>query len=241
MERIVTTMRIETKLAGSIGLLVLLLVGITAVTSYQIHSINSEVGEIVDDRAVTMALTNDLSQTANRQARMLRNALIGHKDTEEVRSALAAVDKAVTDNNATLAALDKTIRTPDGRQLYQAVIDARVPYAKGRNEVVQLLRAGNADEAGAHLLKSVRPAQNRYLEAIDKLAQSQARLMAEASVRAKARGAQAVQTALAVAALAVLVAVGAAAVVTRSLLAQLGAARRAEAHLDSARPATPVA
>ena len=215
-------MRISTRLAASFGLLVALLVGTTAVTSVSISGINADVAEIIDDRAVKVALATDLDQSVTLQARYLRDALIGHRDPDLVRSALDKVAAAAAANGATRDKLEKAINTQTGRALFQAVLDTRGPYAKERDTVVQLLRDGKPDEAGAHLLKALRPAQDAYLQAIDAFALATGKLMVEAGESAKARGTQAVRTALAVAGLAVLLAIGVAVAITRSLVRQLG-------------------
>ncbi len=217
-----TNLKTSTKLACSFGLIVMLLLVITVVTTLRIQSINERIADIVDDRAVKVALATDLDQATNVQARYLRNALIGHKDPEEVRSSLGRVEKAVAENSASLAKLEKMINTPIGHKLFKAMVDTRGPYGKGRDEVIAMLKAGQAEEAGTHLLKTVRPAQNEFLAAIDAFSVAQSKLMAESGEKAKAEGAAAIRINLTLAALAALLAAGVGYGITRSFTRQLG-------------------
>ena len=211
-----------TQLACSYALIVALLFAITLLTTLRIQSINERIVDVIDDRAVKVELATDLDQAANLQAHFVRNAIIGAKDPEEVRSSLERVEKSAAENTATLAKLEKMINTPIGQKLFKAVTDARGPYAKARGEAIALLKEGKVEEAGVHLLKNARPAQNAYLEAIDAFSQAQGKLMRESGEKAKAEGAAAIRINLALAALAAVLAAGVGFVVTRSLTRQLG-------------------
>ncbi|HWH82687.1 MAG TPA: methyl-accepting chemotaxis protein [Burkholderiaceae bacterium] len=223
-----------TKLACSFGLIVALLLLITAVTTLRIQAVNQRIVDIVDDRAIKVALATDLDQASNAQARYVRNAIIGHKDAEEVRTSLERVEKASAENAETLAKLEKTLNTPTGQKLFKAILDARGPYAKGRSEVIAMLRAGKVEEAGAHLLKTVRPAQDEFLAAIDAFSVLQSKLMTESGEQAKAEGAATIRINLAIAALAALLGAGIGYVVTRSLTRQLGGEPAAARDIASA-------
>ncbi len=216
------SMKIGTKLAGGFGLLVALLLAVTAVTVWRIQIINSHIAEILDDRAVKVALATDAEEATNRQARAIRNVIIGHKDADEVRTSLESIQKTSADVTAILAKLEPMINTEDGRKLFKAIVDARVPYTKGRDETLALAQAGKVEEAGVHLLKTVRPAQNAYLDAVEAYLAEQHRLMTQAGVDVKAEGASIVKAVLAMALLATLLAAVVAFAITRSITRQLG-------------------
>jgi methyl-accepting chemotaxis protein len=215
-------MRTGTKLTCGFALFVALLLLTTVLTTLRIQAINARIAEIVDDRTVKVAMATDLDQASNAQARYLRNALIGYKDADEVRNSLEQVAKAVAENSATLAKLEKMINTPVGQTLFKAMVQARAGYAKGRNEVIALLQAGKVEEAGTFLLKTARPAQNEYLAAIDAFSVRQSKMLADSGEQAKAEGSAAIRTSLAIAALATLLAAVVGWAITRSLMRQLG-------------------
>ncbi len=216
------SLKTGTKLAFSFGLIVVLLLVISVVTTLRIQAINERIADIIDDRAVKVALAADLNQRVSAQLLGLRSAIMAREDQEEVRNALSGVDKAVAENTEILARLEKMINTPIGQKLFKAMVDARGPYGKGRNEVIAMIKAGKVEEAAIHLLKTVRPAQNEFLATIDAFSVAQRKLMAESGEKAKAEGATAIRTNLAVAALAALLAAGVGYGITRSLTRQLG-------------------
>jgi len=123
-----SNMKTRTKLACSFGVIVVLFFVIAAVTTLRIHAINERIVDIVDDRAVKVSLATDMDQSANQQARFIRNALIGYKDAEEVRSSLERVEKVEVESTETLAKLaklEKMSNTPVGLKLFTAMVDAR--------------------------------------------------------------------------------------------------------------------
>jgi NAD(P)-dependent dehydrogenase (short-subunit alcohol dehydrogenase family) len=124
-----SNLKTGTKLACSLGLIVALLLVITVVTTIRIQAINERIVDIVDDRAVKVSLATDLEQATNVQARVLRNALIGHKDADEVRISLERIQKAADENTETLAKLEKMINAPIGQKSIQAHLDAAVAAA----------------------------------------------------------------------------------------------------------------
>ena len=211
-----------TKLACSFGLMVVLLLVITVVATLRIQAINERIVHIVDDRAVKVALATNLDQATNVQARSLRNAIIGHADPEEVRVSLEQVANATAENTLTLATLEKMLDTPAGKKLFQVIVDARGPYSAGRNQTIAMLKAGRAEEAGAYLLKTVRPAQTTFLAAIDAFSEAQSKLLVESGELAKAEGVVAIRINLAIAAFAALLGAAVGFGVTRSLSRQLG-------------------
>ena len=93
-------MKTGSKLAGGFGLLVLLLLALTATAVWRIQSINQHAAEIVDERAVKVALATDIDQAINLQARAVRNLIIGHQDPAEVRSSLERIQKSSADTTA---------------------------------------------------------------------------------------------------------------------------------------------
>ena len=78
-------MKVSTKLALGFGLMVMLLVIVTVFTASRIRAINEDIANIVDDRAVKVALASDVDRLVNQNARFIRDALIHSKEPEEVR------------------------------------------------------------------------------------------------------------------------------------------------------------
>ncbi|MBY0466354.1 MAG: MCP four helix bundle domain-containing protein, partial [Burkholderiales bacterium] len=217
-----SNMKVGVKLALSFGVILVLMLVTAGTATWRIQQINQRVTDIVDDRAVKVNLAAELDHGVNVQARYLRNAIIGYKDPEELSSSLKKVEKSVSDNTETLAKLEKMINTPIGRKLFDAMIASRAPYAKARNEAIELLKAGNAEEAGQYVLKTLRPVQNDLIAAIAAFSDAQQKLMVTSGAEAKADGEAAINICLSISALALLTATGLGFALTRSLTTQLG-------------------
>ena len=217
-----STLKIRTKLTLAFGTVLALLAIVSATSTLRIQAINSRVTEIIDDHYAKISMATDLDQAAGVQARYLRNAIIGQKVPEVVRSSLERVDKSAAENSATLDKLRPMIRTPKGKELLAAIEAARGPYASGRAEVIRLLKDGKADEAGGYVLQALQPVQEKYLLAIVAFADFQAQAMAKLGDEATAEGAAAIRLNLFLAGFAALVAIALATVITRSLTRQLG-------------------
>jgi methyl-accepting chemotaxis protein len=218
-----SAMKVATKLRLGFGGVLALLGIVVGVALVKVQGINAQIVEMADQRYANIALLTDMSETLGLQARNLRNAVIAANDAEELRLALDSVAKTSEENNAAMARLDQVIVSPEARELFRKLADSRAAYGQARDEIVSLVRTGNAGAAGVYLLKTARPAQNDYFGALEVLVKYQTALMQQAGEQAKALGADAVKTTLALALLAGVLALAAGVVITRDLLRQLGA------------------
>jgi methyl-accepting chemotaxis protein len=215
-------MKVSTKLVFGFGVVVALLIVVTVFTALRIRAINDDIANIVDDRAVKVALASDIDRAVNRNARFIRDALIHSKEPEEVRKALALVEQTIAENTATLAKLEKMINTPTGKKLFDAMLAARAPYGRARNDVIALIKEGKDEEAANQLLHVVRPAQEEFLASITAFSQAQSELLQKAGDKAEKGGAEAIQLSVAVTAAAIALAMVVAYILARSLRRQLG-------------------
>ncbi|BDT73388.1 hypothetical protein os4_29370 [Comamonadaceae bacterium OS-4] len=215
-------MKVSTKLALGFGLMVMLLVAVTVFTASRIRAINDDIANIVDDRAVKVALASDVDRLVNHNARFIRDALIHSKEPEEVRKSLALVEQTIDENTAKLAKLEGMINTPIGKKLFDAMVAARAPYGRARNEVIALIKAGRTEDAANHLVHVLRPAQEEFLASIAAFSQAQSQLLQKAGDDAEQEGADAIQLSLAVTAAAVALALVVGYLLARSLSRQLG-------------------
>ncbi len=215
-------MKVGTKLLFSFGILVALLVAIGAMAAWQISSINDKITQILDDRYAKVILATGIDQAVNLQARNLRNAIIGAKDPEEVSRTLAKVDQGVATNNELMAKLPKSINTPKGRELFDAMKVTREKYVEARTEAIRLLKEGKAEEAGAYVLKNVRPPQDAFFTAIEAMVVYQTGKMTQEGEEAKAAGKSAIQMIAMTGLIAAIAAIAMAIAITRNLTRQLG-------------------
>jgi methyl-accepting chemotaxis protein len=167
-------------------------------------------------------LAADVDRAVNRNARFIRDALINSKEPEEVRKSLALVEQTIAENTATLAKLEKIINTPIGKKLLDAMLAARAPYSRVRNDVIALIREGKTEEAANQLLHVVRPAQEEFLASITAFSQAQSEMLQKAGDKAEKEGAEAIQLSVTVTVAAIALAMVVGYILSRSLSRQLG-------------------
>ncbi|MBW8758103.1 MAG: MCP four helix bundle domain-containing protein [Burkholderiales bacterium] len=207
---------IGTRLAIGFAAVIALLVTMAAVGISRIEAVDANTDVIVNDRYVKISLANLIQDKVNLRSRALRTALIA-TDPEVIKEELAkavSVGPVVED---ALAKLQATIRTADGTAALKRALETRKPFIDSSNRLADLALAGRRDEAASFLLKSVIPAQNDYLAALDGLVDSQVKGMHgfAADAAAQARGATLLMIALSATATLLAAALGFA--ITRSI------------------------
>eukprot|EP01030_Chromulinospumella_sphaerica_P015770 gene15770-15587_t len=214
--------KVSTKLATGFGLLIVLLLCISGVSTYRIAHINESLNRILDDRLVKVNAATDLDQAINMQVRNLRGAVIGMEAPEELKYSLSRVEKGEKAAQVALAQLKRMVVGPKGLALLQPIEKELLNFDLAKNESLKLVQNGQKQEAGQYLLKHVRGPQNNALAAIDAMIAYQSDALTQEGIAAKADGATAIQTTVALALIAVVAALIVATLITRSLTRQLG-------------------
>jgi methyl-accepting chemotaxis protein len=214
----IKNLKIGARLAVGFGFVLVLLIAIAYVAITRINSLNAATDEIVKDRYVKVNLATTIRGGVNVQARFLRNAIIGAKDPAEVKSSLAMMDEAVKKNGELMEQL-KAILNPNskGEALYKAIVETRAAYGQARNTTVKLLLDGKADEAGAYLLKELRPPQNAFFDAVAAMADFQDAQMKTLGEQAEAQGRAAITLTVALSIAAAIAAIVIGLFITRSI------------------------
>jgi methyl-accepting chemotaxis protein len=217
-EILMKNLKIGTRLGLGFGVVLLLLIAVAFIAITRIHSINDSTKAMVEDRYAKIKMATTIRAGVNVQARFLRNAIIGASDPAEVKSSLEKLDAAVKNNGELMDKLKPMINTPKGETLYKAMVDTRAAYGQSRDIVVKLLRDGKAQEAGAYLLKELRPPQNAFFDAVAAMADFQDQKMQEEAQKAAADGSAAVTMTLVLSVIAVIAALAIGYVITRSII-----------------------
>jgi len=210
-------LKIGARLAWGFGLVLVLLGVIAGLAVQRIHALDLAIDSVVNDRYAKVTLVQDVQEQLNAQAAMLRDAVLGAKDAELLKTTLAQIQKATDSNTASMDKLKTLITNAEAETLFKSVGDTRARYGQARAEVLKLVADGKADEAGAFLLKSVRGPQVEYSAAIGKLADFQSQLMDADSKQADAAGRAAIVLTLALAGVALVLGAGIAFVTARSI------------------------
>jgi methyl-accepting chemotaxis protein len=217
------SMKVATKLALSYGVLVGLIAVVAAVCVLRFHAISARVGNIVDERYYRVTLIGAIADGANAQARFIRNTVLAQKDPEQSADAAKNLAQNIQATDDAIAKFGKTVTLPRTRELFDAMTAAGAKFYKDRDEVVKLMKAGDADAAAHTLLVTMRPTQRAFFAAIGDLTKYQSGLITSEGQAARDEGQAAIVITLSIAGLAVAAAVLMAVLITRGLVRQLGA------------------
>jgi len=216
-------MKVATKLALSYGLLVGLIVVVAAVCALRFQAIDARVANIVDERYYRVQKITAIAESANAQARFIRNTVIAAKDPEQTADAFKNLEANARATDEGIAEFDKHVDLAKGRELVDAMLAARGKFYKDRDEVVRLVKAGQVDDAAHTLLITMRPSQRAFFATIGDITRLQTAIMTAEGQAARDDGHAAIVVTLILAALSVIAASAMAATITRGLVRQLGA------------------
>jgi methyl-accepting chemotaxis protein len=209
----------------------------------QFMAVNSELDLMVEDRMVKVEQLTLLRDNAYEVSQSVRD-IIMLSDGAAKRKELEDVQAARARNGELVKKLEESIQSEKGRALLQAAATARSPYNASVQRVVDLAMNNDADAARDLLLTETREAQAKYFSAVEALIIFQKELMQTAAKGTDAKVAFAAVAVLVAAAMAALLGVGMAVVITRSVVLPIqqavGAAETVAAgdlrvHLDTSR------
>jgi len=218
-----TTMKVSTKLALSYGLLVGLIIVVAAVCTLRFQAINERIADIVDQRYYRVTLLNAIAESANAQARFIRNTVLSVTNAEQSADAHRNLKENAKATDDAIEAFRKLITLPRTRELFDAMLVERAKFYRDRDEVQRLADAGRVDEAAHTLLITMRPTQRAFFASIGALVKYQSALITDEGRQAREDARAAMVATLALAAIAALAASLMAVLITRGLARQLGA------------------
>ncbi|TQK07329.1 methyl-accepting chemotaxis protein [Herbaspirillum sp. SJZ107] len=218
-------MRVGTRLALGYGLVFCLLGGIVATGVFKMQQMQARTATITDVNNVQITLIGKMQDSISDRMIALRNlALLTdmnamRPEAQRIRDLEAAYKDA-------MAQLGKTFEdpatTPEEKAFFRQLQEQEHAVLPLMAEAEKLGLANNADEATPLLMNKVGPLQAAWLDTMNKLARWEEKLNNDAALDSREAYHSAVTTMLLLAAIAVVVGVGSALLVSRSLLKQLG-------------------
>ncbi|MGB9991364.1 methyl-accepting chemotaxis protein [Massilia sp. SM-13] len=169
-------LRIGQRLALSFGAVI---VAMTALGAMRTAGMVETIRFLKDDSYQQTVQAHIAKDELNRIARSMRNALL----MDDAKEALEEIDKIADSSRKISAALDRLAAdNTDGEsgRLFREVLAARESFVAERGRFLDLLKAGNKDQARLHLLGTLRPIQLAYMATLDKFVERQSLEMKEA-------------------------------------------------------------
>ena len=224
-----STFTIGRRLGLGFSLIIALLLAIAALSYIRLQGLSDEVHALNSDRYPKTVLIHSVKDQLNETARSLRNLLL-LTDPAELDKEYAQIDKNSRNNNESLAKLDKMIKSPQGRAMFDAISAQRAAFNTERNAFIDMVRGQRKEEALTQLTGRLRPVQLEYMTQLDKLIAWQSDMMVKSGAQSEeaAASARLLVLVLAIAAAVMSIVIGFIATrsITRPLAEAVGVARR---------------
>jgi len=218
-----SNLRIGTRLGGGFGLLLVLLVGLVALSLQALVESEQAGDRLIDQEWAKAQALADLDAGARGNALATTELFFARTPDQaaQVRSRIAANRQAVT--NA-LAQLDKLVEPGDARRLLDRLQTERTAYVASFTAVSAALDAGQRDAAEQRLQDETLPRIRSMQQTVDALQASQQQLVGALRSALNAHQARQRQLLLAGGVLALVLGAGLAWAITRSITRPIGQA-----------------
>ena len=177
-------MKISTRLSLGFGLVLALLVLVAGTSLIRLGDFNRSLEGLATERIPLVIASSQAVQILLQTARSTRNVLI-LDDEKQVKEELAAVRTNQEMMKEQMIILERRAVHGREKELFQAITEAQRAYQPHEDEFLKIAERGDYSSAKDVLLARVRPAQYRYIQAIEDLSSHEAALSAEDAKRAE--------------------------------------------------------
>ncbi|MBW8896997.1 MAG: MCP four helix bundle domain-containing protein [Massilia sp.] len=217
-------MKVGVRLGLGFALVLVLLVMVTVVGILRMAQIQNRLDHVVNVNNVVTRLVVDMRNNVSERVTSLRTLTL-MTDPSDMEPELNRFKEQTAKYDALqgkLAAKFSEEATAEEKALLNQVKEAEGAAMPAIAKASALYLANNAMDATRVMVKEIRPAQKKWLEALDQLGKLEDRLNSQTQADAEAAFASARNFMLVLLALAVAMGIVAATVITRGLLKQLG-------------------
>ncbi|MES2128179.1 MAG: methyl-accepting chemotaxis protein [Pseudomonadota bacterium] len=179
----IADVKIGQRLTISFALTTGMLAVVVAVGATRLGLTSREIDVTVNDRYAKISELNIAKNKIDLQARHLANALL--VDDAAAKADMDQAEQIARDVGARLDKLGETLQLPAAQTLLRDIGAARNGFSPQRDKVIRLIREGKRDDAIAALQTELRPSQQAYMDALDKLIAFQVEQMQSSGNEAK--------------------------------------------------------
>ncbi|HEX7641417.1 MAG TPA: methyl-accepting chemotaxis protein [Burkholderiaceae bacterium] len=214
-------LKVSHRLTLGFGVLIVLLTGSLAFAVVQMSDINQAVQVLTEDRMPKVNLANKWTMALLESARHERNMLIvdGPEAIQKEMEGLQEYQKIRVESKEQL---EKTVVLAKGKVLLNEAIEARNQFVPAEQEFIRLIKAGDKEAAKEVMLQKMKASQLLNIQALEKLAAFEQSAAREDGENAAKQYATSRTLIMGLIVLSILIGVGSAVAIARSLLAQLG-------------------
>ncbi len=157
--------KIKTRLFIGFGLLILFASIISLIAFLSISALSNDINDLAKKRIPETVASGNIAGALSHATVNLQKAFLT-EDEETMQKSISDMletRKTITDN---FNYLKVTVKTEQGKEILQRMIDSRKPVAETRDRTVKLLREGNKKEA-LQMLHKLEPLQQAYTKAVE--------------------------------------------------------------------------
>ncbi|WP_229256517.1 methyl-accepting chemotaxis protein [Duganella lactea] len=217
-------MKVGTRLGLGFALVLLFLIAVTAVGIVRMAQIQDRLDHVISVNNVVSRLVVDMRNNVSERVNSLRVLTLiadpADMETDMKRNKELATKYAEFQDK--LSAQFAVEATPEEKTLLAAVKEGEAQAMPAIAKASELWLAAKPEEATRVLVKEIRPAQKKWMAALEQLGELEDKMNAQMQVDAASGFASARTFMIAMGLLAVAISVAAALVITRSLQKQLG-------------------
>jgi methyl-accepting chemotaxis protein len=214
-------MKVGMKLALGFGMVLVLLIVVAAVGIMRLMTIDASVRDMVEDKWPKVVWLKDGLAGINAISLAARDMVLveGREATQAAKGRLLG---ARADIGKAWETLGPTLTKPRGKEMFQAITQARTAYIATQDQVIRLVEEGRMAEARLYVDVDFRRAAEEYRKHVNALIEFQGQLMDDVGKEASAIVSAATMLMLILGGVAMLIGISMAFIITRGLLRQLG-------------------
>jgi methyl-accepting chemotaxis protein len=209
-------LKIGVRLGVGFAIVLLLLLVLAGVGVSRVSQLQNEVTDLVKDKNLKTKLANDVMDNVSAIARFQRNQIIMKDNPGEVQRAAESAKKAREDIGTTLDKLDKLQYSDKGKQALADIKKMRERYVGGQTKFTEAVQAGKWDQVNV-AFQEIRPVYNDYVKAITAFVDFQTEVAEKTGADAEALAISTRNLLIALAAVALLIGIAMAFLITRSI------------------------
>ncbi|GJJ00691.1 methyl-accepting chemotaxis protein [Duganella rhizosphaerae] len=217
-------MKVGTRLGLGFALVLLFLVAVTTVGIFRMAQIQDRLDHVISVNNVVSRLVVDMRSNVGDRVTSLRilTLMTDAGDMEPEMNRIKELAGKYADAQNKLSAQFATEASPEEKALLATVKEQEAIAMPAIAKASELWLANKAEEATKVLIKEIRPAQKKWMAALDQLGALEDKLNAQVQTDAAAGFSAARSFMIILGVLAVAISVAAAYIITRGLLKQLG-------------------
>ena len=216
-----SALSVRARLTMGFGVVCALMLVIGGLGLFSMAKIDAGLMSVVEDRVPKMNAAHVILAETNVIAIALRNMMLSEEGADRKKQ-VEVIDTAQEQVEKQVEFLDRLTILPKGKELLDDVKAHRAKYIAGQKELIALIMENKPDEAKTYLNSQLRPVLGAYKAAIDALSALQVEVMTVTAQDAKQTYNQARNLLIGLGILALAMASGIGALITQSLLKELG-------------------